>query len=268
MSVLWVIPAAVVGSVASVFAARGGSVVENARDLAAVARATLTRSDESAIALWERRNGSRPGSIVAKTPTPYPVASPSFFASYYELPSGQPLPVPLYPPSHKGQLAGIVELCNRHVGSMAASEVLATLASMEGGRTPVRGNLHNANPGNFNWNRERDGGAPAFFTMDSGSPAFRRSFGDDWNAGVNYWIDHILSLSHYRGAMDAARAGDLVGFARVLGAGGYARDYRDHPEYMLSRYLDRVRAGALSGHLIRQGRVAGYRMNGASVVRA
>lgn len=261
---------AVAGVASSLVSASANGVpvreqVQNLQTAAVAAVLPADRSREQWIALWERRYGSRPQTIVDATVTPYPTATPGFIASVY--PEG-PYPgrtLAAYPAGSRGQLAGLCEvLAPRLAGGILAAEVLATLASVEGGRTGG-GALRRYNVGNFKWARGRDAARPAFFLVDRiPSPGFYPAF-DSWGDGVAYWIDRLFGQSNFRGALDRAAAGDLRGFTEVLGRGGYAQAYRDR-NALVPRYLDRVRNGALPGALIRQGKLPGYRINGASLV--
>lgn len=257
---------AVAGVASSIAAARDAGVGtrEQLANLATAARTSVMseqRSREEWIALWERRYGSRPGNIVDAMVTPYPRATPGFlqtaFPGDYPGKAGRE-----YPNGPRFQLAGLCEvIATKARGGILAAEVLATLASVEGGRDGG-GALRRFNVGNFKWSRGRDAGRPAFFLVDRiPSPGFYPAF-DSWDDGVTYWLDRLFGQRNFRGALERAAEGDLRGFTEVLGAGGYAQSYRDR-NALVPRYVDRVRAGALPGALIRQGKLPGYRINGA-----
>lgn len=271
-----VIAAGVVGGIASTVAAssRGGvGPVAATQNLLDRAHAAATGSDEPLIARWERRHGTRPARIVSAQGTAYPVATPGFLQRYFELPEGRPLPVPAYPPANHGQLAGIVEVLGPIAGGELPAEVLACLCSVEGGRGKPDdvggrngGNLRRFNPGNFKFNRERDAGRPCWHLIDgAGSFDFYPGF-DNWNAGVTYWIQQVFAMARYRDALPAARRGDLRGFVRALGAGGYADAYRNE-NALTARYIDRVNARSLSGVLVKRGLLSGYAWRNNQAVR-
>lgn len=260
---------AVAGVVSSIAAAKaeGVPVTEQVQNLTTAARAAVlpaNRSREEWIALWERRYGSRPSNIVEASITPYALATPGYIGTTYPEGEYPGKSQRQYPNGPRFQLAGLCEvIAPRTRGGILAAEVLATLASVEGGRDGG-GALRRHNIGNFKWSRGRDSGRPAFFLVDRiPSPGFYPAF-DSWADGVTYWIERLFGQSNYAGALAKAAEGDLRGFTEILGRGGYANAYRNR-DALVPRYLDRVRVGALPGALIRQGKLPGYRINGSRV---
>lgn len=239
----------------------GVPLTQAAQNIVVNARARVTGDISEQNRLWEQRHHAHvPATVVPATITPYAQASDSWLSTYY---AGQTIPdaAHRYPRNDWGQLAGMAEVLSPSVG-VEGAEVLCALLSVEGGRSGG-GALRQHNVGNFKYS-SRDAASPCFHLVDGVNsfdyyPAFA-----SWSDGCRYWLDRLFGQSNYRGALDAARRGDIVGFCGIIGRGGYAASYRDD-HYLIPRYIDRVKVRALSGALLRAGKIPGHSWNNGAV---
>lgn len=157
---------------------------------------------------------------------------------------------PIPGPGH--QLDPLRELLSEASDSnRAAGFILTALAAVETGaghRPNSAVACYNYNLGNQKAPRSVASPRQVYFLVDRvPSLDFYPSFDGFATYASNAWIP-LLKRPHYarHGAWDAAKRGDIVGFCRAIGAGGYARAYAQDAELLRKVAVANVRRGRLT----------------------
>jgi len=190
-------------------------------------QAVVTLASGGALARWTRSNGQPPTSLLEK-------GSPTFW------PDGTGASSATATRDVRG-LHTLIQRVTTANDKLAACYV--ALAVHEAGVTASHCYRHNA--WGVHWYRTMEP-RPGFLSTDAGVPTMFLAF-ENWTQSVQYLHDTLLERSDaYASAKADGAAGDIVGFTRYLGQGGYAAIYRRNPEELRAVYDSLVNRGALA----------------------